>query len=148
MRLLPNRIASGQLFVDHHYERLISQLRDTPQPWAQACKLLARLCNESLFNTGIAAQEVDAIRRNWDALDNGVPHVEAHEQNRYRDGAVRLCVVLSELVGRIAVDGFASMSPKAPNLEAALESISRDVNPSFSTNGGYLAASSNLLAVP
>ncbi|CAB3809101.1 hypothetical protein LMG28614_06952 [Paraburkholderia ultramafica] len=192
----------GQLFTDHQYERLIFQLRNTPQPWAQAWKILARmrakprdavmhhfrlsqalesplvddrdlrdailaitpdieiktqwrpagdsaaetptllrdivrvslslddvsdidrlvtvilnmrgkerriaqLCNESLFNVGIAAQEAGAISSDWDTLDNGVPAVEAHEQNRDHDGAVHLCVVLSDLLGRIAVDDCA-----------------------------------------
>jgi hypothetical protein len=68
---------------------------------------IAQLCNESLFNTGIAAQEAGAISSDWDTLDNGVPAVEAHEQNRYHDGAVHLCVVLSELLGRIAVEDCA-----------------------------------------
>lgn len=68
---------------------------------------IAQLCNEALFNTGIAAQEAGAISSDWDALDYGVPTVEAHEQNRYHDGAVHLCVVLSELLGRIAAEDCA-----------------------------------------
>lgn len=68
---------------------------------------IAQLCNEALFNTGIAAQEAGAISSDWDTLDYGVPAVEAHEQNRYHDGAVHLCVVLSELLGRIAVEDCA-----------------------------------------
>jgi hypothetical protein len=62
---------------------------------------IAELCNEALSDVSVAAAELDIVNSEWDALDRNVPAVEAHEQNRYHDGCVYLCVVLSTLLARL-----------------------------------------------
>jgi hypothetical protein len=63
---------------------------------------LAVLCNQALFDVSVTAYELDIVNPEWDALDGNVAAVEDHEQNRYHDGCVHLCVVLSALIARLA----------------------------------------------
>lgn len=62
---------------------------------------LAELCNVALSDVVAAAAELEIVSSEWDALDQNVPAVEAHDQNQYHDGCVHLCVVLSTLIARL-----------------------------------------------
>lgn len=72
---------------------------------AQGCsKRLAQLCTEALFSVGASASDVGLITPDWDAMDQSVPSVEAHDQNAYHDGVVHLCVLLTDLLPRLVQD--------------------------------------------
>lgn len=66
---------------------------------------LAQLCSEALTNVGLAAEEIGLITPDWDALNHSVPSVDDHEQNAFNEGAVDLCVVLTEILSRLATVG-------------------------------------------
>lgn len=62
---------------------------------------LAELCNVALSDVIAAAAELEIVNSDWDALDGNVPAVEVHDQNKYHDGCVHLCVILSTLIARL-----------------------------------------------
>jgi hypothetical protein len=65
---------------------------------------LAQLCTEALFNVGASASDVGLVTSDWDAMDQSVPSVETHDQNRYHDGIVHLCVLLTDLLPKLAAE--------------------------------------------
>lgn len=62
----------------------------------------AQLCTEALFDVGVSVSEIGLITADWDEINSNVPSVEAHNQNLYHDGAVHLCVLLTDLLPKLA----------------------------------------------
>jgi hypothetical protein len=63
---------------------------------------LVQIATQELRITIELAREAELIGVGWDALDAGVPTVEAHTQNEHRDGAVFLAVLLTDLLPTVA----------------------------------------------
>lgn len=67
-------------------------------------KRLAQLCTQALQDAAASACDVGLITPDWDSLDCDVPAVEDHEQNNFHGGVVHLCVLLTDLLHRLAVE--------------------------------------------
>jgi len=70
---------------------------------------LIQIADDALCTIAAYAEDIGLITTDWDALDQGVPSVERHDQNLHHDGAVQLCELLTDLFRSLGTEdrGFA-----------------------------------------